>query len=43
MPQIIILPHVELCPEGAALEAATAFSTGFGTGVTDTLDIAAGF
>ncbi|MDP3207072.1 MAG: ISC system 2Fe-2S type ferredoxin, partial [Methylotenera sp.] len=23
MPQIIILPHVELCPEGTAIEANT--------------------
>ena len=23
MPQIIVLPHVELCPDGAAIEAAT--------------------
>lgn len=23
MPQIIILPHVELCPDGAAIEAKT--------------------
>ena len=23
MPQIIVLPHVELCPEGAAIEAKT--------------------
>ncbi len=23
MPQIIVLPHVELCPEGAAIEART--------------------
>ncbi|MDP1658706.1 MAG: 2Fe-2S iron-sulfur cluster-binding protein, partial [Methylotenera sp.] len=23
MPQIIILPHVELCPDGAAIEANT--------------------
>lgn len=23
MPQIIILPHIELCPEGAAINAAT--------------------
>ena len=27
MPQIIVLPHEELCPEGAAFEASTGVST----------------
>lgn len=31
MPQIIVLPHVELCPEGAAIEAKT------GDSICDTL------
>lgn len=31
MPQIIVLPHVELCPEGAAIEAKT------GESICDTL------
>ncbi len=31
MPQLIVLPHIELCPEGAVIEAAT------GTTVCDTL------
>jgi len=31
MPQIIVLPHVELCPEGAAIEAQT------GESICDTL------
>ncbi len=31
MPQIIVLPHIELCPEGAAIEAKT------GDSICDTL------
>ena len=31
MPQLIVLPHIELCPEGAALEATS------GTTICDTL------
>ena len=31
MPQIIVLPHIELCPEGAAIEAKT------GESICDTL------
>ena len=31
MPQLIVLPHIELCPEGAVIEATT------GTTVCDTL------
>ena len=31
MPQLIVLPHIELCPEGAAIEATS------GTTICDTL------
>ncbi|MHB1231688.1 MAG: ISC system 2Fe-2S type ferredoxin [Burkholderiales bacterium] len=31
MPQLIVLPHIELCPQGAAIEAAS------GTTICDTL------